>query len=269
MNIALFTSNHLRHKYIANKIAEDLSLKLIICEEKSDAIQNTSKYDDEDTLLLENHFKQRGESEYYFFKKYSKFPTNITVTNVSFGTLNTPRTLELLEEYNIDYILLFGTSIIKNIILDKYPLKIINLHLGLSPYYKGSGTNFFPIVNNEFECIGATIHLATTEVDAGSILHQFRSDKISVNDDIYSLGNKIILKAGSVYPHVINNYILGKIKPVKQQMIADSKVYKLKDFTPEALKKATTVIKNNFIVDYLKNETERLILKPIVTNYNE
>ena len=40
-----------------------------------------------------------------------------------------------------------------------YPMilnKILNLHLGISPYYKGSGTNYFPLVNNEPQYVGAT-----------------------------------------------------------------------------------------------------------------
>ena len=118
MNIAVFTSNHLRHKYIATEIAKVLPLKLIICEEKNDAIQKTSNYNEKDALLLTNHFKSREISERLFFKEYSSFPSNINLVDVKFGNINSENTLRILKEKKIDCILLFGASIIKSIILD-------------------------------------------------------------------------------------------------------------------------------------------------------
>jgi len=269
MNLAVFTSNHLRHKYIATEIAKVLPLELIICEEKSAVIQDTSNYNNADTLLLKNHFKNREISENLFFEECYNFPCDSSLVNIKFGEINSKNILKLLSDYKIDFILLFGSSIIKSMILEKYGDKIINLHLGLSPYYKGSGTNFFPIVNNEFECLGATIHLANHKVDAGCILHQLRPDVISLNDDIYTLGNKIIKKAGIVFPQIVKKYLLGQIKPQVQRKLINSKEYRLKDFTPENLRIASTIIKNGGISEYLKNKIERLNSKPIINNYNE
>ena len=269
MNIALFTSNHLRHKYIATEIAKTLSLKLIICEEKSKIIQQTETYNDEDRFLLENHFQNRKDSEEQFFGEFQDFPSDVVRTYVAHGTINSLNTLELLKEYKIDCILLFGTSIIKPIIIQEFPNKVINLHLGLSPYYKGSGTNFFPIVNNEFECIGATIHLATDAVDAGAILHQFRPDSIQEDDDIHQLGNKVIQKAGEIYPKIVNFFLLKKIKPCTQIQSEESKVYRIKDFNVSALEIANATMINGGVKNYLKHKNQRLAAKPIVSNYNE
>lgn len=269
MNIALFTSNHLRHKYVATEIANALSLKLIVCEQKSERIENVSQYNKEDRQLLTDHFKNRELSELHFFGKYKNFPKEMPLVDMKFGSLNSQTTLNLLKEYKIGCILLFGTSIIKPIILDKYQGKIINLHLGLSPYYKGSGTNFFPIVNNEFECLGATIHLAIDKVDSGSILHQLRLDTIEEKDNIHSLGNKVIKQAGKFYPKIVKAYLLEKIKWHEQKEVDKSKTYLLRDFTPETLKRANNVLKCGGISVYLKNKEQLLLSKPIVSNYNE
>lgn len=266
MNIAFCTSNHARHKYFASEIAKSLSLKLILCEEKSAAIEAVSNYNESDQQLLNQHFKDRAASENLFFGVYADFPVGIKKVDMDFGAINSQQTLDLLRENEIDCILLFGTSIIKDMILEQYPLKVINLHLGLSPYYKGSGTNFFPIVNNEFECIGATIHLAIDTVDAGAILHQFRPDTIEADDDIHSLGNKLIEKAGKIYPKIAADYLSGKIIPQPQENATGSKVYRIKDFTPETLKAAHKVINNGGVADFLKNKTKRLASKPIVSN---
>ncbi|WP_166426986.1 formyltransferase family protein [Flavobacterium psychrotolerans] len=269
MNIALFTSNHLRHKYFAAEIAKQLSLKLIVSEEKNNAIQEISTYNEAERELLENHFQKRQASEEQFFGEYQNFPSAIAIEKMEFGTINSQNTLNLLKIHKIDCVLLFGTSIIKADILQKYPDKVINLHLGLSPYYKGSGTNFFPIVNNEFECIGATIHLAIKSVDAGAILHQFRPDNIQDSDDLHAIGNKTIQMAGKIYPKIVQHYLLGKITLQAQNEVEGSKIYRLKDFTPDTIRTANKIIINGGVAEYLENKNQRMASKPIVSNCNE
>ena len=269
MRIALFTSNHLRHKYIASHIANALSLELIVTEEKSPVIEDTKSYNLDDSLLLAEHFRKRNLSEIYFFGAYGEFPKGVEVVSMDHGSINSEETLILLRDRKIDAILLFGTSIIKSNILREFPENVVNLHLGLSPYYKGSGTNFFPIMNNEFECLGATIHVATNKVDAGAILHQLRPETISVDDDIHSLGNKVIVKAGLLYPKVIKAYLSGVLEGVVQPNDENSKEFRIKDFTPEALRKANNVLLEGGIASYLANQERRLASKSIISNFNE
>lgn len=269
MNIALFTSNHLRHKYVANQLAEKLSVKLIICEEKSDKIENFSGCQEEDRQLLKKHFIERDKSEELFFGDYISLPTNIEVINLPFGHLNSKETVAILEKNRINLLLLFGTSLIKPLILDYFPERVINLHLGLSPYYKGSGTNFFPIVNKEFECIGATFHLATNQVDAGAILHQFRLDELEENDTIHSIGNKVIFNAGRLYPKIVQDFISKKIKLHYQNPIDRFYEYRIKDFTPTSLRKALAILSNNGVGKYLKQQNDRVKSKPIISRFDE
>jgi len=264
MNIALLTSNHLRHKYIASRIAKKLSLKVIVSEQKSNSIEDTVSYDDEDKQLLNKHFKDREMSEMFYFGG-NTFPLVDELVEIEHGKINSEEIISLLKKHEIDCILLFGTSIIKPMILNLFHNKVINLHLGLSPYYKGSGTNFFPIVNKDFECIGATVHLATAEVDAGAILKQFRPE-IEEGDTIHSIGNKVIRKAGEIYPEIVEQYLNGKIILQPQNECDKEKVYRIKDFTPNVLRQAIEVIDGGSISDYLKSKEMRLKLKPIVTN---
>ncbi|WP_299768836.1 formyltransferase family protein [uncultured Dokdonia sp.] len=265
MRIALFTSNHLRHKYIAAQLKSQLDIVVIITEEKSQKIEDSSGYPEEDQQLLDTHFKDRTATEEQFFGAYKSFPEEVPHISLKYGTINSEQTLARLEAYNVDYIVLFGTSIIKPMILEKFPNKVLNLHLGLSPYYKGSGTNFFPIVNNEFECIGATIHIATIKVDAGGILHQVRLEELYEDDTIHSIGNRLIEKAGALYPAIVKGYIMNTIQPVSQRETESSKEYRIKDFTPDTIRKAHDVLANQGIVLYLKQAHLHKTNKPIIT----
>lgn len=261
MKLALFTSNHLRHHYIAHMLHNKLGLELIVSESKNPIIENDSN---NTNPVLKTHFIERNESEELFFGHYNIFPEDVELCNVGHNKINSNDTIQLLEKKNIDFILLFGSSIIKDNILSIYPNKVFNLHLGLSPYYKGSGTNFFPMVNNEFECIGATFHLANNKVDSGEIFHQIRLQNIYQKDTIHSIGNRIIKEAGIVYPLVVNNIIKHQLKGQKQSYNENDLVYRLSDFLPEHI----DIAKNNLqkAKKIFSKECDKLFkVKPIVS----
>jgi len=49
--------------------------------------------------------------------------------------------------------------------------------LGLSPYYLGSGTNYWPLVNEKPEFVVATFMHIDTDIDTEEIIHQIRAKK--------------------------------------------------------------------------------------------
>ena len=50
-----------------------------------------------------------------------------------------------------------------------------NMNIGGSPYYRGTACSFWPIVNNEYNILGSTVHDCTNEVDRGKIYAIARS----------------------------------------------------------------------------------------------
>jgi folate-dependent phosphoribosylglycinamide formyltransferase PurN len=138
-----------------------------------------------------------------------------------------------------DYVLLFGTSILKPVWLDAFPNRIINLHLGLSPFYRGTATLFWPAANDEIECMGTTIHLAVQKVDAGNILRRIKVAPRE-GDSYYDLSTRLIRASIDAIPQTVRDYAAGRITPVGQDLSL-SKTYRKRDFNEEALKKALAV----------------------------
>ena len=261
MKIVLLTSNSLRHKYIATAIARKLELALIVTEKKSTLIEDTTGYSKEDTEFLAGHFKERAKTEERFFGAHSKFPKEVPRIDLPHGSINSEEVHQIIQKKTPDLILLFGTSIIRDPLLKNYKGKMINLHLGLSPYYKGSATNLFPYLFKEPECIGATIHLATSEVDEGAILYQFRPE-VKEKDNLHEIGNRVIKKAGQVMPEVMRKYISGKIAPQLQNR--EGRVCRNKNLTPDALRKIYRNFEEGMIPRYLIDKERRNAEKPIV-----
>lgn len=130
------------------------------------------------------------------------------------------------------------------------------MHLGLSPYYRGSGTNLFPFVNNEIQYVGATFMLLDRTIDNGRIIHQEQA-KVFKNDNIHTIGNRLILEMFEVYKDLILNFNKVKIKNTKKNKTEVSRVYKRKDFNLSAIKKLRRNLKNKIIENYVKSKNKK------------
>jgi methionyl-tRNA formyltransferase len=261
MKAVLLTSDSLRHKYIAHCLAKQLDLALVITEKKSPGITDITSLDEKDAAFISEHFLKRKNSEEKYFGQFREFSFFSELLEVNHGQINSQEVIEAIEKAQPDYIILFGTSVIKKCLLNKYPGRIINLHLGLSPYYRGSATNLFPYYYEEPECVGGTIHLATSEVDKGEILHQFRPD-INPNDSLHDIGNNVILKAGKILPEILKKYDRGDIKPREQK--GAGRLCRNKDLSPDLLREIYRKFEEGLIPEYLAEKKERDAGKPII-----
>lgn len=80
--------------------------------------------------------------------------------------------IELLEEYNIDFIVLARyMQIVSGNLINRYPNKIINIHHSFLPAFAGAKP-YHAAFGRGVKIIGATSHYVTEELDAGPIIEQ-------------------------------------------------------------------------------------------------
>ncbi|WP_034040474.1 formyltetrahydrofolate deformylase [Wocania ichthyoenteri] len=80
--------------------------------------------------------------------------------------------LQLLDKYNIDFIVLARyMQIVSDKLIDKYPSKIINIHHSFLPAFVGAKP-YHSAYKRGVKIIGATSHYVTEELDAGPIIEQ-------------------------------------------------------------------------------------------------
>ncbi|MGC6430900.1 MAG: formyltetrahydrofolate deformylase [Jejuia sp.] len=80
--------------------------------------------------------------------------------------------LELLEKYNIDFIVLARyMQIVSSKLINRYPNKIINIHHSFLPAFVGAKP-YHSAYKRGVKIIGATSHYVTEELDAGPIIEQ-------------------------------------------------------------------------------------------------
>ena len=201
--------------------------------------------------VVRKHFKSMKFHE----EKWFNFSHNKHFELVD--DINNQNLIDKIKREYFDVVCLFGTSILNENWLKLFPDKIINLHLGLSPFYRGSATLFWPFVNKELEFLGTTIHITAKKVDGGKILHRVLPNFI-VNDDYYNITLRLIRDSIDIFPQIVLNYLKGKIVPFNQENI-NGKYYKKMDFSEKDLLN---------VLEYTKNGLSENQIKQIKKNQN-
>jgi len=262
MKIAVFTSNEVRHKYVANSLAGNSDDAIVISEVKPKKISQ-GQTEDSGSEAIQKHFCQRSVIEQGMFKN-SDFFIAKTVP-VAYKEINSDYICNIIKQFNPDMAFIFGSSIVRGQLLSLLPKdKAINLHLGLSPYYRGSGTNFWPFFNEELEYIGATILHLDQGIDTGDIITHVRP-QIEPGDDVHTLGCKAIKESVSYLGKIIDLARRGKtLNRVKQWEIINPRFYKEKDFNEKILLDYQAKLKNGLIEKYLKGPGKTIKLISLI-----
>ncbi len=256
MNLAILTSVETRHRYFAQAIRAHLPVAAVAYEETGYTPADTDAYDltDDEESVVSAHFAERARQEEAYFGHNAAFVEsrgNCTVRRLSPGTLNSPETLSFLEDAGLDTVVVYGTNLIKPPLLSWRPGRMINMHLGLSPYYRGTATNFYPLLNEEPEYVGATIHLLDEGIDSGAILRHARP-KIVAEDMPHTIGAKAILAGIEAMIAVLRDLEQGRLEPVPQWTVPHPRFYLRKDYHPREIVELYKKIDGGLIRQYVE-----------------
>jgi folate-dependent phosphoribosylglycinamide formyltransferase PurN len=255
------TADDRRHRFAAAILAARVHLVGVVSEGKAPSVVPSIVASPEDRADVGRHFAEREAVERALLGDTCDFP-DLDRIDVAAGEANSPVVDEWVQERRPDLVVLYGTSIIRPPLLTRFDGRLINVHLGLSPYYRGSATNFWPLVYREPECVGATIHLAVSRVDAGPILAQVRPEPFAT-DRAHELGTRTIVAAFSALGMVIEAYAAGRIKPVSQNL-GLGRVFRSRDFTAEALRTMWRQLETGMMAEYVADIVARQARRPIV-----
>ena len=87
-------------------------------------------------------------------------------------SVNSKECRDTLTDINPDLVIVHGTRIISQKILETIPATFINVHAGITPRYRGSHGAYWAIANGDKENCGVTVHLVDKGIDTGNILGQ-------------------------------------------------------------------------------------------------
>ena len=91
---------------------------------------------------------------------------------VEVNSVNSKETRQLLEELAPDLILVNGTRIISEKTLRASDAPFVNLHVGITPLYRGVHGGYWALAKGNITSCGVTIHLIDKGIDTGGIIAQ-------------------------------------------------------------------------------------------------
>lgn len=250
MKIVILTGSETRHVYFRKKIASDKRITVLTsyCESDEKSLGNRNNQNVRASQLEIQHVEARTQSETDFFSDYIESCEDKSNPKlIKKGAINDEAVVHEIFAMNPDLLVCYGSSLITSDLLTKFQEKFLNVHLGLSPYYRGSGTNVWPLINYEPEMVGATFMYIDAGVDTGEIIHQIRAD-IYLGDSPHTIGNRLIKKMTSTYAEIICNF--SKLESEKQP-VSGGKLYYQRDFTDEACKQLYLNFSQSMIENYL------------------
>ena len=266
--IVLLTGSELRHEFFKKYISSMNEIQVLstYCESTkgnlSDFVEKQSISGD----IRKLHLHTRSVFEKDFFEVFCKTVEDKSNSiYINRGSINQKDIVSKIVSLNPDLIISYGCSIIRSELLSYFKGRFINIHLGLSPYYRGSGTNYWPFVNNELQFIGTTFMHIDEGIDTGEIIHQIRA-RITHDDNIHQIGNRLIKDSVIECFKLIRSFEkLEKSEPIEIKP-EETKYYQKKDFSEESLKLAQKNFSEGIVAKYLENKVILEKKYPIIKN---
>lgn len=150
------------------------------------------------------------------------------VATIDVPSVNSSEAHAFITAQQPTHLLVYGTGIVgKATRALAYPL---NLHTGLSPIYRGSDTEFWPLYEGRPEAVGVTVHECVADVDAGPI---FDVDTVPMNadDDPFTAFAKQVQFGARRYANVCRRLAAGERLTPTPQRLEDGRAFKFIDRT--------------------------------------
>ncbi len=230
MIITVFTSNQPRHlslikdlATIADKVYAVMEVNTVFPGQRADFFKKTP--------VMQEYFSHVIDSEQRIFGHISPLPGNVHPLVMKLGDL--PKlSMEVLKPVlESDQYIVFGASYIREPLIDfLVENKALNIHMGVSPYYRGSSCNFWAAYQGNLDLVGATIHLLSKGLDSGDMLFHALP---TATERAFDLGMRAVKSAHLGLIEYLSDGSIHNFVPQKQDKGLELSYTRNADFTDE------------------------------------
>jgi folate-dependent phosphoribosylglycinamide formyltransferase PurN len=231
MKITVFTSNQPRHINLINLISEIADETYAVIESNTLLPGIVKDFYNNSPTMKDYMVRVRAaEADLFGTSKLISRKSNTLV--MKSGDLNNLTPDHLKEVLQSDVYVVFGSSFIQGWLVDFLIEKsALNIHMGLSPHYRGSSCNFWAMFDSLPNYVGATIHVLTKGLDSGPIV--FHSVPEFNYEDPFKFSMKAVKKAQEDLVYFIKNARSLDLNPVEQDIGLQIRYTRNSDFTDE------------------------------------
>ena len=231
MKISVFTSNQPRHLALINSLAEICDHVYAVQECNTvfpGAVEDFLKKTD----VMQRYFAEVIKAEETVFGSVGFSPNNVSTLSIKSGDLNMLDVDIFRDALDADLFVVFGASWIRKPLIDHLvQRRAINVHMGVSPYYRGAACNFWALYDGKPELVGSTIHRLAPGLDNGGIY--FHSMPHAQPDDPSIFGMKAVQAAHLGLVASISDGSIFDCDEVAQQREDEIRYTRVRDFSDD------------------------------------
>ena len=222
-----------RHLHVANRLCRGANVLAIVHEAPAQWTGAKLRKNLKPAVLLRKgwrwlrdrrRYAGNPEARFFFGNKPPALDRADLVREVP--SVSDPQTLALAEQLQPDLICVFGTSLIRGPLLERFTL--INLHGGLSPEYRGADCTFWALYNGEPEKVGCTLHYIDAGIDTGKLIAHI-CPEVNTGDDELTLFWRAVNDSAEVYAEAVARFMAGNLEGIPQEK--KGRLYQVKDRT--------------------------------------
>ncbi|MCG1008440.1 hypothetical protein J4760_00085 [Salinicoccus sp. ID82-1] len=138
-------------------------------------------------------------------------------------SINSEEMKRRIKEVDPDLIIINGTPIIKEDILSATEARFINIHVGITPKYRGVHGAYWALYNNDDDLVGVTTHFVDKGIDSGEVLDQ-KVVRVGQNDNFLTYSHLQLGHALRDYNKIIQS-VLSNRYTIKEPLTVESAIW--------------------------------------------
>lgn len=256
MKSVLLTGDHPRHRHLADRLFRKGWVDGLVVQRREPPVPEPPDGLGEGLAdLFRLHFRRRADAEDRFFGD-AKHPRDaVPSLEISPDELNGERVHTFLQKLDPNVFLTYGTNILTPDTLNTLSGARWNVHGGLSPWYRGTITHFWPSYLLEPQFTGMTLHELTADVDAGPVIHQTQAPLVA-GDGLHDLACRAVDAFTEELPRILALHKRDELSdPVTQS--STGRLWRNRDWRPEHLRLIYDVHGDSIVDAYLDGDLSR------------
>lgn len=252
MKVLFMTGSHPRHRHVASSLRDAGFLSALVIEEREEFVPSPPPgLLEKDRLLFIRHFQERETAEHRAFNS-EQVEWEIPVYNTTPSQLNSVEVKQWVASQNPDVVITFGVHKINQDLLDEFPEYSWNIHGGLSPWYRGNITLFWPFYFLKPNWSGMTIHRLTSKLDGGGIIHH-SVPKLNFGEGVHDVASNAVKQAALDIVTILHKLSKGE-EVIEVPQKSSGKLFTSNDWEPQHLRVIYELFNNDIVDHYLRGE---------------
>jgi hypothetical protein len=231
MKITVFTSNQPRHVALVSALA-GIAEQVYAVQECNTLFPGEVEDFFRKSEVMQRYFRRVIDAERQVFGGARFPPANVRTLALRMGDLNRLPLTVLEPALDSDVHVVFGSSYIKGALCDALVERgALNIHMGMSPWYRGSSCNFWALYDRRPDLVGATVHRLSAGLDSGAML--FHAVPPAGARDGFLLGMQAVAAAHAGLLERLRDGSLDRLEAVPQDRALEIRYTRNRDFTDE------------------------------------